>query len=56
MDNGAYRQLANGSWVPAEPCPFYTDGRPWYVVIWHIVLVFCGFDEDELMEPWWKTD
>lgn len=46
-------QLPDGRWVPAQPVPFYSDPRPWYVRLWHHFLVARGHDEDELMEPWW---
>jgi hypothetical protein len=53
-------QLADGRWVPAQPLPYYLDSRPWYVRLWHCVLVIWYFrDEDkadELMEPWWVPE
>lgn len=46
-------QTSDGRWVPAKPVPFYADTRPWYVRLYHAWLVARGYDEDELLEPWW---
>jgi hypothetical protein len=52
LDNSTcMTQLKDGRWVPAQPVPFYNDGRPWYVRIWHALLFWR--DEDELIETWW---
>ena len=51
--NRPHTRLKDGRWVPAQPLPFYRDGRPWYVRLWHVILIACGKDEDELMEPYW---
>ena len=46
-------QDQNGRWIPATPLPFEEDTRPWYVRLWHVVLAICGYDIDELIEPWY---
>lgn len=46
-------QTPDGRWVPAQPLPFCKDTRPWYVRIYHKILVICGQDEDELMDSWY---
>jgi hypothetical protein len=51
MDVGT--RLPDGRWVPAQPLPFCEDTRPWYVRIYHAILIgFFGYDEDELEDPW----
>lgn len=45
--------LKDGVWIPAQPLAFYEDTRPWFVRLWHRVLIGMGRDEDELVEPWY---
>ncbi len=46
-------QLPDGRWVPAPEVPFFRDTRPLYVRLWHAVLNCCGYDYDDLVEPWY---
>jgi hypothetical protein len=35
LQNGNLTQLKDGRWVPAQPLPYYRDGRNFLVKLWH---------------------
>ena len=53
--SGVHKKTESGRWTRAVPERLAYDVRPWYVKVWHLLLVWR--DTDELMEDggWWEV-